>query len=58
MIQNGIKIIRKRTEINRKKAVDMYREDFSYRQIMRALGYKSVRSIQELLKNEIKKDEK
>lgn len=56
MKPNGIKKIKKRTEINKEKAIEMYREDFSLRQIQKELKYKSVSSVQYLLKDEKKKN--
>jgi hypothetical protein len=36
-------------EINKKIAKDLVNRGYSYRQVMRVLGYKSVRSVQYLL---------
>jgi hypothetical protein len=36
-------------EVNQKIAKDLVNRGYSYRQVMRALGYKSVRSVQYLL---------
>ena len=55
MKPNNKNVIKKRTEENRKKAIELYRQGFSYRQIQKKLGYKSHASIQQLLKEEIKK---
>ena len=49
MKPNGIEIIKKRVEKNRKKAMELFRQNFSYRQIQEILGYKSVGSVQHLL---------
>jgi hypothetical protein len=46
---NGGKIIARRTAIKRKTAQRMLKEGFSYRQIMRHLGYRSTSSLITLL---------
>jgi hypothetical protein len=47
---NGMRIVRRRMAAKKRRASELFKKGYSYRQIQKKLGYKSVGPVQYLLK--------